>query len=159
MRWIPLILFLLATSAQAQSFASKIGIGLKMSENDGLNVGIRYKQLEILGGLKNFSNEPSESLLGSQYRLGLLRRDRLRVYGFGRIVVGFYVGDTRPNNVDWFPVNSVSLVGGGGVELPLHKRTRPRGFAVSLELGSGLYQNLTKAWWPQFGLGLYYYFL
>ena len=161
MRWIPLILigFLLVTPAQAQSFASEIGIGLKMSENDGLNVGIRYRQLEILGGLLNFRYDWNELFLGGQYRIGLLRQDRFRVYGFGRIVLGSYVGDAKPTNVDRFPVSTISLVGGGSVELPLHKHTRTGGFVVSLELGSGMYQNWTKAWWPQFGLGLYYYFL
>lgn len=170
MRWIPtslISLLLLVAPVRAQSFATGIGVGVRVSKVDGVYVGAHYGTLEILGSLGTLRDDNvtyRELRIGGQHRFNLWKRDRFRIYAFGRLVFGFNVGDKRPIESGWLPIISGTLIAGAGVELPLHRRTQSRGLVMSLDVGSGIYRDPERLlsvdiiWWPQFGVGLYYYF-
>lgn len=171
MRWIPpslIGLLLLVVPLHAQSFATGLGVGIRATEHSmrvaeysRVDLGIRYKQFEILG---HYLGDRRRIHLGSQYHLGLWKREKFRVYGFGRIILGVLVGEI-PANVD--RVHLAWGAFGAGVELPLHRGTQSRGFVVSLDLEHPVYRRARSVgsrpywvidWWPQFGVGIYYYF-
>ena len=170
MQWLPpsLISLLLVTPMHAQSFATGLGVGMRateftmtMTDFSRVDLGVRYKQFEILGHYFHYSRRMN---LGGQYHLSLWKRDRFRVYGFGRVVFGVLAGEI-PNDGDRFHL--AWGVFGAGVELPLHRSARSRGFVVSLDLEHPVHRirrfekspmHWVVEWWPQFGVGLYYYF-
>lgn len=96
MRWMPLgmiYLLLFAPSVHAQSFATRVGAGVKISDHDGINFGVRYRNFEVLGGFRTpggvwgFRDSQQALFLGAQHHIGFWRRDRFKIYGFGRLVV------------------------------------------------------------------------
>lgn len=170
MQWIPpslIGLLLLVIPVHAQSFASRIGVGVRVSGVDGVYLGARYGTLEILvsrGTLRDDGVTYHELRIGGQPHFYLWRRDRFKVYALGRLVLGFNIGDNRSIELGWIPIISGTLIAGAGVELPLHRRTQPRGLVMSLDVGSGIYRDpggvliVDLISWPQFGVGLHYYF-
>ena len=165
MRWIlPILisLLLLVAPTHAQSFATGLGVGVRVSKVEGIYLGARYRSVEILGSLGTlrwYENDESypELRIGGQRRFRLWTRDRFRVHALARLVFGFNAGEKISIVDGSFPIISGTLAGGAGVELPLHKRTQSKGLVLHLDVTSGLHRT-TVHLWPQFGVGLYYYF-